>query len=212
MTRAEIITKFRNYVEDSLDEDLEIQLVNDAMNEIEDTRLWEKLKKETTYNVSAGTFSTAIGTLPTRFARDVRVVESDGNYDYVKVAFDDLISKKNEPFGYFIDLNAGNLHLAGENYSAKTIYFYYTEYSADLSSDSSEWQFPARFHNAIPLKMAELYYAVDAGEKARSWDDRWSLYYQRVIAQMEAWDDSLKAKNRRPYRGRTSYSPKAINI
>lgn len=208
-TAAQLITKFNNMVDDVLDQDFALQLLNDAKDEVEGTQIWLQLLKEQAYSVSGGySFGAAIGTLPTRFANDLRLVEDNANIEYEKVAFDDRVQKENNPLGYFIDLNAGNLHLTGQNHSAKTVYLYYTQYSADLTTSDS-WAFPARFHSILPLKMAELYYAANAGEKARSWDDRWSAQFERELGRMMVWNDSLKLRNRSPRRN-PSYSPKSV--
>jgi hypothetical protein len=210
MTGATIITKFNNMIDDVLDSDFAYQLLNDAKNEVEAMRLWEQLKKETTYTVSSGySYTSALTALPTRFANDILLTEATNFSPYNKYSFEDLYAKKNAPYGYFIDLASGNLHLTGENHVATTVYFYYTQYSADLSSSSS-WAFPERFHFILPLKMAELYYAVNAGEKGRSWDDRWSNQYERILNDMFAWDDNLKTRNRRPRNHSGGTNPKAV--
>lgn len=196
MTGSVIITKFQNMVDDVLDEDFAYQLLNDAKDEIEAMHVWEQLKKEQTYTVTAGTdYSTAIGTLPTRFALDVRMTDALGTPEYSKVSFDDLQGKRNNALSYFIDLNAGNLHISGENNAAASLVFCYTEYSADIAS-GTEWGFPSRFHHLLPLKMAELYYLADAGERGRSWDDKWAQQFERGIRLMETWNDRLKLTNK----------------
>jgi len=198
MTASEIVENFRQGVDDQLDETYEYQLLNEAKDEVEAEVIWLQLLKEQEYTVTSGlSFGTALGTLPTRFALDSRMTEDEGNFDYEKVLFDDRNGKKNTSTGYFIDLNAGNIHLAGSNHSAKSMFFYYTEYSADLTATDT-WSFPARFHAIIALKMKQLYYPSDAGEKGRSWDDRWNIQYDKRLAQMELWNDSLKLRNRRP--------------
>lgn len=212
MTGAQIITKFREMVDDQLEEDFEYQLLNDAKDEVEAETTWEQLKKETSYSVSSGySYTSALGTLPTRFALPVRMTEDSAYTEYDAVSFDDRYAKANHPYGYFIDLAGGNIHLTGENHNAKTMYFYYTDYSADLTS-SDTWVFPARFHSIIPLKMAELYYAADAGEKSRAWDDRWSAQYERKLAQMLEWNDQIKTRNRGPRRRYAFQNPKGVNF
>ncbi len=196
LTGTQLITKLQNIVDDVLDETLALQLLNDAKDELESMHIWEQLKKETTYAITAGSsYATAAGALPTRFALDVRMVESTGTPDYHKIAFDDLQAKKNNAFGYFIDLNAGNIHLAGTSQSAKTVHFYYTEYSTDITTSTS-WSFPGRFHYLLPIKAAELYYMADAGERSRSWDDKWAQQFERGVRLMEVWNDSIKLRNK----------------
>ena len=210
MTGAQIVTKFENMVDDVLDTDFVYQLLNDAKDEIESSQIWLQLLKETSYVVASGySFTSALGALPTRFALDVRVIEDNSNVEYEKVGFDDRVQKENNPLGYFIDLANGNFYLTGSNHAAATLYLYYTDYSADITSATS-WVFPSRFHFIIPLKMAELYYAADAGEKGRAWDDRWSAQYERILGRMMSWNDSLKVRNRQSYRSQPSSTPKSL--
>ena len=120
------------------------------------------------------------------------------------------LQKQNNPLAFFIDLPNDNFYLAGSNHAAKTIHLFYTDYSADLTT-SDTWDFPARFHAIIPYKMAEIYYAADAGEKGRAWDDRWSNQYERILGRMNLWNDSLKTRNRMSFRQQPSTSPRALN-
>ena len=204
-----MITKFENMVDDSFDSDFMYQLLNDAKDEVEAMVAWEFLKKETSYSITAGyTYASAAGALPTRFALDIRVTDGS-NIEYEKVQFDDRYNKVNRPFGYFIDLANDNFYLSGTISTATTVYLYYTDYSADLTS-SDTWVFPARFHSIIPYKMAEIYYAADAGEKSRAWDDRWTVQYERNLSRMQSWNDSLKTRNIRSS-SRRSYNPRGIN-
>jgi len=211
MTGLECITKFQNMVDDSLDTDFMYQLLNDAKDEVEGVIAWEQLKRETSYSVPAGySFTSTIGNLPTRFSMPVRMIENTSYIEYQKIDFDDRPNKAIGSQAYFIDLAGGTISLAGENHSAKTMYFYYTSYSVDVTSSTS-WTFPERFHSILPLKMAELYYLSDAGERGRSWDDKWSIQYERALAGMVAWNDKIKLSNRSPKTIAPSRSPKAIN-
>lgn len=210
MTGAELITRFQNMVDDALDTDYMYQLLNDAKDEVEGYIAWEQLKRETTYTVSGGySYTSTIGNLPTRFALPVRMVEDTSFMEYQKIDFDDRPNKALNSYGYFIDLAGGTISLSGTNHSAKTMYFYYTSYSADITSSTS-WTFPDRFHSIIALKMAELYYLSDAGERGRSWDDKWSNQYERALAGMVTWNDKLKMANRHSTNRNRVRSPKAV--
>jgi len=212
MTGTELVTKFESLVDDDLGTTFVYQLLNDAKNEIEAMQVWEMLKSEQAYTVSSGySYSSALGALPTYFALDVRAVEDTSNIDLIKVSFDDRYSKVNHSWGYFIDLANNNLHLSGENHEAKTIYFYYIKFSADITSGTS-WAFPERFHSIIPLKMAELYYLSDAGEKARSYNQEWAIQYERMLARMYQWNDQIKIHNRAPRYTRAWENPKGLNV
>jgi len=200
MLASEMITKFQNMVEDELDSDFEYQLLNDAMNEIESSRPWEMLKKKTSFT---GTSTT----LPTRFLQDVSLVESGSTTTYFKIPFEQQDIYTSGGFQFYIDLANDTLHLTDTTVS-RTMNLYYTQYSADLTA-SDTWVFPAWAHKIIPLVMAKLYYAADAGEKARAWDDRWTLYQNQMMDRLETWDDRLKSGSRRQ-RG-VPYNPKGIN-
>jgi len=212
MTGAQIITKFRNMVDDTLDADYEYQLLNDAKDEIEAWEVWEMLKKSQAYSVAGGySYTSALGALPTRFALDLSMVEGTSNLPYEKVSFEDHVNKVNLGNGYFIDLNASNIYLSGSNHASKTMTFYYTEYSADITSSTS-WIFPSRFHNLLPLKMAQIYYAADAGEKNRAWDDRWMAYFNDLLGKTLTWNDSIKTRNKRSRSTVKWENPKGVNI
>ena len=53
MLASEMITKFRNMVDDELDADYELQLVNDAMHEVEEMAVWEVLKSSTSFSTAS---------------------------------------------------------------------------------------------------------------------------------------------------------------
>ena len=182
-------------IDDVLDSDFTYQLMNDAKDEIETMQDWAILKTYDDYTVSSGySYTSALDSLPSDFGQDIRVIETTGYTEYEKVAFDDLQLQQNISFGYFLDLENDNLHLTGSNHTAKTVRFYYTKTSTDIAA-ATEWVFPSRFHSIIALKMAELYFATDAGEKSRSWDDRWAMQFERQLNRMYAWNDRLLSRN-----------------
>ena len=40
--------------------------------------------------------------------------------------------------------------------------------------------------------MAKVYYAIDAGDKSRAWDDRWEAHYAILRKAFIDWDADLK--------------------
>lgn len=208
MTGTQLVAKLTSMVDDEMDADYALQVINDAKDEIEGMAVWEQLKRRQSYSVSQGaSYASPIGDLPTRFALPVRMAEGGSVTEYDKFDFEDQYARENAAFGYFIDLAGNDLYLTGTGHAAKTMYFFYTEYSADLTTSTS-WAFPDRFHSLLAYKAAEIYYASDAGERARAWDDRWSAQFERGLNRMTAWNDKLKLANRAS-RNTAYRSPKA---
>jgi hypothetical protein len=191
MTGQELIDKFHNYVSDELDSDFELQLVNDAMHEIEEDVRPEGLKKtDTSASTSVGqTYITPIA-LPTDFLMPAEEIYV-GTEAYTQVPFERAVEYRDVPNRFYIDHANASYHLTGTQGSAQTISFPYFYATPDLTANTSPvW--PSRFHSLIPLKMAEIYYAIDQGEKSRAWDDRWSAYYQRRLNKFKDYDAALK--------------------
>ena len=114
---------------------------------------------------------------------------------YSLINFEDQYLYQDTSRYFFIDFASSTFAFTGTIGAADTVVLFYQEYSTDATSgtlNSYSWGFPDRFHDIIPYKMAELYYAIDAGEKARAWDDRWSNYYTIRVNQMQLWDAKLK--------------------
>lgn len=197
MTGTQVLTKFHNMIDDQLDSDFELQLLNDAKDEIESMKDWEMLKASTTYSIASGySYTSSAGSLPTRFIMDSLVTEGNG-LDYTKIRFEDLNARQHNVRGYWLDMANSALYISGSNHAAKTVYLFYTAGSADITTTTS-WAFPSRFHKALALKMAEMYYLSDATEKGRAYNQEWAQQFAGEMRFMEIWDDRLKLKNRRP--------------
>lgn len=194
MTGAETITKFINMVDDVIDSDFAYQLLNDAKDLIEGERIWEQLKAvDSSQTATQGETQSTTHALPTRFALPIKLMVGDDYQPYDLINFEDQRNYRDNSRGFFIDQANGTYALTGTVGKTATIYLYHTKYSADITSGTS-WAFPSRFHTLLPYKMAQIYYAADAGEKSRSWDDRWALYYDTAFKAMEMWDAQLKMR------------------
>lgn len=208
MTGKEHLTKFINQVDDTLDEDYILELLNDAKDEVEEMALWEILKKSVEFTTTGSTnFETALGSLPSDFAEQVTVYDAS-DFQYDKIDFQDRYGKRNRAFGYFLDIAGDKIFLSGTNIALTTVTLVYKRFSPDITT-LTEWVFPSRFHSILNYKMAELYYPSDAGEKGRSWDDRWSNQFERKLARMGVWDDRLKTVNKTPSRA-TRFNPRGL--
>lgn len=191
MDGQDILDKFHNYIGDELDSDFELQLANDAMHEIEEDVKPEGLKKtNTSASTAVGqTYTTAIA-LPTDFLMPSNEIYV-GTDRYTQVPFERAVEFRDVPNRFYIDHANASYHLTGTQNSAQTISFPYFYATPDLTiSTSPVW--PSRFQSLIPLKMAQLYFAIDQSEKARAWDDRWGVYFQQRLARFKDYDASLK--------------------
>lgn len=195
-----MVTKFQTMVNDVLDSDFEYQMLNDAVNEIETMQAWEQLKKELTFT------GTSV-TMPTREFEVLTLFEYQSRIPYVRVPFEQKDIYRNLSYYYYIDLNTGTIHLTST--TPQTMNLFYTQYTADLTA-SDTWIFPSWCHSLVPIIMAKNYYAVDAGDKALAWDDRWAIQQKNYQDRMSAWDDRLKLVNRRRVVTQF-YSPTAVN-
>jgi hypothetical protein len=190
MIGSAIIEKFNNLIGDSLDTDFALQLANDAKNSIETELQLEITKKlDSTGSVSAGQTSTTARSLPSDFFLPLTIYV--GTQEVTPVPFEKQILFKDNNGKYWIDLTNDQYHLCGNQASAQTINFFYQYETPDIATGTSPvW--PTRFHSIIPLEMAKQYWMIDAGEKNRSWDDRFAAEYQRMKNLMISWDAKLK--------------------
>lgn len=190
MTGTQIITKFETIIGDSLDPDFTLQLVNDAKNSIETELELEITKKlNSSLSTTAGQTYTTSRALPTDFLvpTTVRV----GTQVFYPVPFERQIDYRDVAGFYWIDLANNVYYLTGTQGSANTIYFFYHYATTDLSTSTSPvW--PTRFHSLIPYEMARKYFAIDAGEKGRSWAPEMQVFYNELKNQMIQWDHKLK--------------------
>ena len=197
MTGEQIVTKFRNMVNDQLDGDFEYQLLNDAKNDIEAEQAWEVLKYiDSSQTANTGDDITVTHSLPSNFAYPLSLYVGLDYMPYTLVPFDDQRKYRDMTRAFIINSAAGNYALTGIQGQGGTIYFSHIKFSDDIEANTSWTAFPARFHDILALKMAQNYYAANGGEKARSWDDRWKAYFDSTLNSMKKWDMNLKNRAR----------------
>ena len=192
MTGQDIITKYQAMApDDDLDPTYLLQLANDIMHEIEDEVDPEGLKSlDTTESTFIGqTWATAIP-LPTNFYKPARKIYV-GTVPYTGVPIERSVEYQDIPFRFYIDHANACYHLTGTLTTADQITFPYFYATPDITLETSP-AWPTRFHSLIPLKMAQMYFAADGGDKARAWDDRWGAYYEKRLARFIDYDASLK--------------------
>jgi hypothetical protein len=190
MTGTQIITKFETLVGDSLDPDFTLQLANDAKNSIETELELEITKKlNSSLSTTAGQTYTTSKALPSDFLSPL--VIRVGTQRVYPIPFEAQIDYRDINGYYWIDMANDVYYLTGTQGSAQTIYFFYQRETDDLTTGTSPiW--PTRFHSLIPYEMARKYFAIDAGEKGRSWSPEMQVFYTELKNQMIQWDHKLK--------------------
>lgn len=200
MTGQQLIDKFNNLISDELDPDFALQLVNDSKNSIESELQLEITKKLNSSNATtSGQTSTTAITLPTDFLSPLPIYI--GATQFQPIPFEHQQAFKDSGNKYWIDLGSNAYHICGRQGTAQTIYFFYHYETTDLTTTTSPiW--PDRFHSLIPYDMARKYFAIDQGEKGRSWMPEHQLFFGELKRQMIDWDMNLKLNainNATPY-------------
>lgn len=186
MTGAQIITMFETLIDDTLDSDLEYQLLNQAKNQIEDERDWSMLKKCD----SSQSATTSAITLPADYRRTIALYVN--NQPYMQIPFEQKNLMAYSALSWYLDFANGTYYLLGSNLSG-TVYHYYIKTTSDVESATSPvW--PSRFHPLIAYDMAEMWWQIDQGDRSRSWDDKWAVKKELLRRSMVDWDTSLQKR------------------
>lgn len=194
MNAQQIIDKFESMVGDSLDPDFTLQLANDAKDEVEQDVSPEGLKAvDASASTAVGqTYATGIA-LPADFYLPERRIYV-GDTPHYQVPLERAVEYRGTAGFFYIDNANGTYHLCGTQTAVQAITFPYRYATADLvltpTPTSPTW--PPKFHSLIPMKMAELYFPIDGGERGRSWDDKWERLYARGLRRFRDYDSRLK--------------------
>lgn len=185
MTGEELKIMFEELIDDTLDSNLTYQLMNQVKNEIEESRIWQMLMKRDASNTAQ--IKLVAKSLPSDFRSVVSLMVQDDTISYQQIPFESRETFEDQPRKFFVDLVNSEFYLTGELAETKTLYLYYQYATDDIITDASPvW--PDRFHTLIAYKMAIKYYAIDKGEKGRSWDDRWISFSAEMLEGMVRWD------------------------
>lgn len=185
-------------VDDSLDPDFTLQLLNDAKNEVEqDIKPVGLLVVDTSRSTAVGqTYTTGIA-LPIDFLFPIGVIYV-GTIPYIQVPFEHAALYREAGNFFYVDLANSTYHLCTRQSSVQVITFPYYYATPELvespTPTSPVW--PSQFHDIIPLKMAQMFFAIDQGEKARAWDDRWGVYLEKRLSAFRDYDTKMKLSAR----------------
>jgi hypothetical protein len=195
----DIITYFESIIDDSLDSVTELTLAEQAKNEIEDEKQWEMLKiVDTSQSFNSGDNYLTAKTLPSTFREPLDsgiFVTTNDLIPYLQLPLEDLYRvQDNIAHRYIIDIANNQYHILGKPTSG-IIYFWHKKITPTLDTTTGPngntpvW--PIRFWPLISMRMAMIFFAIDQGLKAASWDDRWDNYYTSLHEQMKSWDEKL---------------------
>jgi len=169
-----------------------IASLNAAKDRIESERDWEFLKKYDSSNTrSAGDTISNTKTLPTDFARPLKVTVGTSTSSFNLIPFEEREVYKDEEGAYVIDY--GNLTFAftGTCQTAGTVKMFYLRYTPEISlSTSPVW--PDRYHRILALDVAKQWFYQDQGEKEFSWSPEMDAEAKLLKDAMVAWDERIK--------------------
>ena len=175
-------TLFEEIVDDTMPSDtLLYQMFNLEKNLIERERLWEfLLDLDETLSIGAShTFRTALA-LPSRYAFTAAIYVGDLRAPLKQIHFTEMLRYQEAMQRYFIKRKDSTFFICGKPVSGSTIHHFYSGESADIASGVT-WSFPSWSHAVIPIRAAKKFFAIDRGEKGRSWDDRWTVAEREIV-------------------------------
>jgi hypothetical protein len=192
LTGAEMKAAFEEIVDDTMPSDtLFYQLANLEKNLIETERMWEILVDlDETQSIGAShTFRTAIS-LPSRFLYTAAMYVGDLRAPMKQIPFAAMLRYQEAVQRYYIKRKDSTFFICGKPVSGSTIHHFYSAESADIASGVT-WTFPGWAHMLIPIRLAKKFFAVDRGEKGRSWDDRWTIAEREIVNALVHWNHKL---------------------
>lgn len=192
MNGEQIKDFFERLIDDSVSNDLALDLMNTAKDEIETERDWEMLKKlDSSNTTTVGNTHTDGISLPDDFFTPTGIWVGDD--EYFPVRFEEQRKWKDIGRRYYIDHFNSTLHLCGTRAESKTIYIFYIHFTDDLTLETSPiWP---KLHKRIPYKMAELYLAgVDSDDVSRMMSPEHAKQAKLLEWRMKSWDARLKLK------------------
>jgi hypothetical protein len=197
MNGSTILSTFETLRDETLDQGIELSLANQAKGELS-----TELRLQCDRKLDVSQTSVVNGTYTTSYTlvADILVPASHiiyvGTDQYTGVPFEHQILKKDDPYHWFVDLANMKFYLTGTQPQAQVITFPYVTTGTDIAADNNTvLKWPTFTHLLIPYQMAKIWFAIDQGDKERSWDDRWSSHFEQLKSALVAWDQQWKLAN-----------------
>jgi len=192
LTGQDMLELLESIVDDSVDETVGLFLLNTAKDQVEMERRLEILKAfDTSKTAAPGDSYLTAKALPSAFIEEVALYVGDDPTPWNKIPFEQREQYKDVTRYWYIDHRSGNFHICGGVSSSQTLKLCYKTTTDDIASGTSP-TWPAPFHKLIVIRAAELFYPADAGERGRSWDDKWKAIADRLEEALMVWDAQLK--------------------
>lgn len=204
MTKAEIITKFHLYMDDTseLSSEEEEELFDKIYSKVMTDRPWEISKNEATGTLS---ISVPYVALPERFAYVVEnanytennsyasgpvVFVGTGRTPYKIVSWSDRGQYLNRDGYAYIDIRNSRLVFTKQPTSAASYSFDYVEFPETLLTTESP-VFPSDYHHVIFHGMCVDDFIIQQSDKAKSYAVENQAKYQGYIDDMAIWNARL---------------------
>ncbi len=189
MTRDEIKELAEGCLDgEAIDDDVFDALATDAKDEIEGLRNWEFLKAlDETQSASA-----ASKPLPDDYRSTLLIYVGSSTRPHNQIPFEQKLIFANGSNCWYLDFKNNVYYVIGGTGTIHHFYLYQTpEISAELDA-GPVW--PDRFHKLLAFRIAEKAYPVMQEERGLSWDDKWRIAGDVVLASMIRWDVQQQRK------------------
>lgn len=165
MNGQDIIDRFKDIIDDDIDDEYALFLLNTAKDDVEAGRDWNFNRGyDASQSVGADDNYLSMKDLPADFSH-IRKFFLDADINpYVAVAFEDRERYKDVYKRYYIDYMNNQFAICGSQGLQNTVHIYYGRATPDVTLDTSPvW--PDRFHKYLPFKMAEMYQSGGDGDE-----------------------------------------------
>ena len=219
MTNEDIFATFETFIDDTLDRTLEVSLAEQARLELEtELKLQCSKKLDTSQIANPGDTYLTAKNLPTDILIPCgnRLFVGTQPNPYKGIPIEQREAYKNLAYYWYFDLLNKKFYLCGSVNTPQAITFPYITIGTSIVDDNNPapMQWPSGFHILVPMKMAQLYYPIDAGDKSRSWAPEWIQFYNTTKQRLIDWDHAWKLAalgNETPYGDNDEPNPYAIN-
>lgn len=199
-TPAGLLQFFYSLIDDEPDTEQAYMLMDAAYTKRNDSRMWRMLLKlDTSINHSPGNTWLTEKSLPEDFAEAVKLFGGEASNLYEEVPFEDILSWKDSPSKFAVDIANLKARFTGAPSQALTMYLWYKRVPPSLmglsdadKESASVIVWPKRFRKILPFDMASAYFGgIEADEITRQQVPYLNKEHQMLVNAMISWDTKL---------------------